>query len=56
MNDIVMINDHRLKISTINYLSQTIEDWIDESTNGNHSVEEMVPTQNMVNENGEITW
>lgn len=47
---------NRLKISTINSLSQTIEDCIDESIKGNHSVEEIVPTQNMVNENGEITW
>ena len=47
---------NRLKISTINSLSQTIEDCIDESINANHSVEEIVPTQNMVNENGEITW
>lgn len=47
---------NRLKISTINSLSQTIESCIDESINGNPSVEEIVPAQNMVNENGEITW
>lgn len=47
---------NRLKISTINALSQTIEECIDESIGDNPVVEETVPAQNMINENGEITW
>ena len=47
---------NRLKISTINSLPQIIESCIDESIGDNSIVEETVPTQNMVNENGEITW
>ena len=46
----------RLKVSTINDLSKTIEKCIDESIEGSSNLEETVPAQNMINENGEITW
>ena len=47
---------NRLKVSTINDLSKTIEECIDESIEGSSNLEETVPAQNMINENGEITW
>lgn len=46
----------RLKVSTINNLSKTIEECIDESIEGSSNLNETVPVQNMINENGEITW
>jgi hypothetical protein len=47
---------NRLKVSTVNDLSKTIEECIDESIEGSSNLEETVPAQNMINENGEITW
>ena len=46
----------RLKVSTINNLSKTIEECIDESIEGSSNLNKTVPAQNMINENGEITW
>ena len=45
----------RLKISTINKLSETIESCIDDSLQSNPCVSEE-PSQVQINENGEISW
>jgi len=47
---------NRLKISTINELSAKIEECIDDSLASSGVSTETAPQQNMVNENGEITW
>lgn len=46
----------RFKVSTVNGLSQAIEECIDESIGGGTGYVETTVPQTMVNENGEITW
>lgn len=55
-NTFGQILGNRLKVSTINNLSKTIEECIDESIEGSSNLNETVPAQNMINDNGEITW
>lgn len=46
----------RMKVSTVNGLSQAIEECIDEALAGYGDTTETTQQCNMVNENGEITW
>lgn len=46
----------RLKVSSVNGLSSTIVECIDESLSGSVETAQEGPSQNIVNENGEITW